>query len=68
MNILYIVQPFLNAHLNRAVDSINLHASAAGYSVNIQDPEFNTGSIDQDPRRLNVLTDKSGVITAFTVG
>jgi hypothetical protein len=68
VNIIYIVQPFINAHLNRCIDSIQLHASAAGYSVNIMDPEFNTGSIDNDPRRLNVRTDKNGVITSFTVG
>lgn len=41
---------------------------AAGFSINIIDPEFNTGSIDEDARRLNIRTDGNSVITSFTIG
>lgn len=41
---------------------------AAGYTINIIDPEFNTGSIDEDSRRLNIRTDGNSIITSFTIG
>lgn len=41
---------------------------ADGFTVNIIDPEFNTGSIDEDSRRLNIRTDGNSIITSFTIG
>ena len=51
-----------------AIDDIQRIAHAHGYTVNVIDPEFNTGSIDNDFSRLNVRTDKESVITSFTIG
>jgi len=51
-----------------ALDEIERIAKFHGYSVNVIDPEFNTGSIDQDFSRLNVRTDKESIITSFTIG
>lgn len=48
------------------IDAIT--ALAAGYSVNVMDPEINNGSIDEEPRRLNVRTDKNSKITSFSIG
>lgn len=41
---------------------------AAGYSINVMDPEFNTAAIDEDRFRLNVRTNKASAITSFTIG
>lgn len=58
--------PFKGKQVIACFDDIS--KIAAGYSINIIDPEFNTGSIDEDARRLNVRTDKDSVITSFTIG
>jgi hypothetical protein len=50
------------------IDDIVAIASRNGYTVNVIDPEINTGSIDHDFSRLNVRTDKDSVITSFTIG
>jgi hypothetical protein len=39
-----------------------------GYSLNIQDPQFNPNNIDYDSKRLNIKTDGNGIVTGFTVG
>lgn len=39
-----------------------------GYMLNIQDPSINTGNIDYNPKRLNIMTDNNSVIKGFTVG
>jgi hypothetical protein len=60
--------PFQGEELIDVLDEIQRIAVAHGYSVNVIDPEFNTGSIDQDFSRLNVRTDKESIITSFTIG
>lgn len=62
------LQPFIGKQIIACTDDIESIAHALGYSVNIIDPQFNTGSIDQEPTRLNIRTDKDSVITSFTVG
>ena len=47
---------------------INEIARAHGLTVNIMDPTYNTSSIDEEPRRLNVRTDNAGIIKSFTIG
>lgn len=39
-----------------------------GYSLNIQDPEFNPYSIMKDANTLNVKTDKNSIVKGFTLG
>lgn len=62
----------LSAFKGRAVTNcfreINEIARDHKLTVNVMDPMFNTGSIDEEPRRLNVRTDKDGIIKSFTLG
>ncbi len=62
------LQPYLGSKLIDYADEIETIAGGLGYSVNVLDPEFNTGSIDNEPTRLNVRTDRQSVITSFTIG
>ena len=41
---------------------------AEGYEVNVMDPEFNMGPIDNESNRLNIKTDKNGKIKQFSIG
>jgi hypothetical protein len=66
--LIHLLRPFVGKHLMEVFDAIRIHADAHRYSVNIIDPEFNTGSIDENPRRLNIRTDRASVITSFTIG
>jgi hypothetical protein len=50
------------------IDKIQTIADLSGYTVNVMDPAFNVGPIDNDPYRLNIRTDGNSVITSFTVG
>jgi hypothetical protein len=50
------------------IDEIESAAHPQGYYVNVIDPQFNTGSIDSDPQRLNVRANRDFVITSFTIG
>jgi hypothetical protein len=59
---------FEGEELIDVIDAIERIAGAHGYFVNVIDPEFNTGSIDNDFSRLNVRTDKDSIITSFTIG
>jgi hypothetical protein len=43
-------------------------ATELGYTVNVVDPLFNTGQIDNEPKRLNVRTDKDSNIVSFSIG
>lgn len=55
--------------VNDCIDAIESIAHAAGYSVGVLDPQFNTTpGIDNEGDRLNVRTDKRTVITSFTIG
>jgi hypothetical protein len=60
--------PFKGRQIITCIDDIQIIADAHSFSVNIIDPAFNTGSIDNDPKRLNVRTDENSVITSFTIG
>jgi hypothetical protein len=50
------------------IDAIETLAHVRAFSVNVIDPAFNTGSIDNDATRLNVRTDADGNVTSFTIG
>jgi hypothetical protein len=60
--------PFKGKALTACFADINQIALAYGLTVNVMDPTFNTGSIDEEPRRLNVRTYKNGIIKSFTIG
>lgn len=62
------VEPFVGQQVIDCEDAIETAAASHGYSVMILDPVFNPGSIDSDPKRLNVHTDENSVITEFTTG
>lgn len=62
------LQIYRHCRLTKAIDAIESAAQAAGYSVNVIDPLFNTHSIDEDHKRLNVRTDADGLIVSFTIG
>lgn len=62
------LQPFKGKQIINCIDDIQMIADQHGYSVNVIDPEFNTASIDNEPKRLNVRTDKDSVIISFTIG
>lgn len=49
-------------------DDLESIAHKAGLSVNIIDPAFNTGNIDNDPTRLNIRTDENSIIKSFSIG
>ena len=60
--------PFKGKELIASIDEINQIAKDYCYDVNVIDPEFSAGNIDQDSDRLNVRVDKNSVITSFTIG
>ena len=49
-------------------DAIEKIAKRHRYSVNVIDPDFNIGSIDNDESRLNVRTNRDGVVISFSIG
>jgi hypothetical protein len=60
--------PFKGKPLTACFRDINEIARGHGLTVNVMDPMFNTSSIDEEPHRLNVRTDKNGIIKSFTIG
>lgn len=62
------LRPFVGSTLIASIDAIEGIAAAHRYSVNVIDPQINIGSIDEDPKRLNVRIDDASVITLFTIG
>ncbi len=62
------LQRFKGKQIIACIDEIETIAHGLFYSVNVIDPEFNTASIDNEPTRLNVRTDRQSVITSFTIG
>lgn len=62
------LQQFKGKRLIDCADAIISTATEMKFSVNVIDPEFNMGSIDEDPARLNVRTDANSIITSFTIG
>lgn len=59
---------FKGKQIKDAIDEITSIADQYEFVVNVMDPLFNTASIDNEPNRLNVRTDKDSVITSFTIG
>ena len=71
MNHAYLMadlQKFVGKPINHCIDDLESVAHKHRYSVNIIDPQFNVGSIDNDDDRLNVRTDKDGKIISFSIG
>ena len=62
------LQKCVGRPVNHCIDDIESVAHKHGYSVNIIDPEFNVGSIDNDDSRLNVRTDRDGKVKSFSIG
>ena len=62
------LRPFVGTTLIASIDAIERIAAAHRYSVNVIDPQINIGSIDEDPKRLNVRIDDASVITLLTIG
>jgi hypothetical protein len=62
------LKPFEGKQIIDAYDEIKAIAEGNGFTVNIRDPDYNIFPIMDDPKRLNVRTDKDSVITGFTVG
>jgi hypothetical protein len=62
------LSPFIGKQLIDSADAIEAIAAKHGFSVNVIDPEFNTGSIDNERDRLNVRTGADSIITSFTIG
>jgi len=62
------LQPFEGKQLIACIDEITAIATSLHFSVNVIDPAFNVSSIDEDPWRLNVRTDRDSIITKFTIG
>lgn len=62
------LQRFVGRHIIDCIDQITAIAKQHRYSVNVIDPEFNVGSIDNDDSRLNVRTDKDSVVKSFSIG
>jgi len=62
------LQVFVGKPVLHCFDKIDAIATRNRYFTNIVDPDFNTGSIDKDNSRLNVRTDKDGVIVSFSIG
>jgi hypothetical protein len=59
---------FKGKRLTDCFRDINEIARDHSLTVNVIDPYFNTGSIDENPHRLNVRTKNDGTIKSFTVG
>lgn len=66
--LLDLVAPFKGMAVIDCIDRIKAIAAQHYFTVNVMDPQFNTGSIDEDPRRLNIRTDDVSVIKSFSVG
>jgi hypothetical protein len=67
-SLMHDLAPLKGKQIKDCADQIEAIAAKHHFSVNVMDPEINTGSIDNEPRRLNVRTDKDSVITSFTIG
>lgn len=67
-SLLQKLHPYQNCRLTKCIDAIEAVAAVDGYMVNVMDPEFNIRSIDNESKRLNVRTDRHGIVTSFTIG
>jgi hypothetical protein len=62
------LQKYVGHAIIECEDGIEQIAKRHGYSVNVIDPDFNVGSIDNDESRLNVRTNRDGVVFSFSIG
>jgi hypothetical protein len=62
------LQTYIGHAIIECADAIEKIAKAHRYSLNIIDPDFNIGSIDNDESRLNVRTNRDGVVISFSIG
>lgn len=62
------LQTYIGHAIIECGDAIETIAARHKYSVNIIDPDYNVGSIDNDESRLNVRTNRDGVVISFSIG
>lgn len=62
------LQKYVGHAIIECADAIEAIAKHHRYSVNVIDPDFNPGSIDNDESRLNVRTNRDGVVISFSIG
>ena len=62
------LQPFVGRQLIDCADELKAVADRHGYTIDPLDPEFNTGSIDRESKRLDVILDDNSVIANFRIG
>jgi hypothetical protein len=62
------LQPFVGRQLIDCADELKAVAERHGYTIDPLDHELNTGSIDREPRRLDVILDDNSIITEFSIG
>jgi len=62
------VKPFIGLPVLTSIDEIIRIAGIHKCRVNIIDPQYNPCSIDEEPDRLNVRTNRDGNIWLFTIG
>lgn len=69
LNVMSELHPFMGKQIIDCSKDIEIIARYHGLRVNVMDPKINNkNSIDNEPDRLNVRTDKNSVITSFTIG
>ena len=62
------LQTYIGHAIIECADAIEKIAKRHRYSLNVIDPDFNVGSIDNDESRLNVRTNRDGVVISFSIG
>lgn len=62
------LQKYIGHAIIECADAIEKIAHLHRYSVNIIDPDYNRGSIDNDESRLNVRTNRDGTVISFSIG
>jgi hypothetical protein len=68
LEIIMELHPLIGKQIIECAKDIEIIACHHGFYVNVMDPEFNTAAIDNDPKRLNVRTDKDSKVVSFTIG
>ena len=68
LDIMMELHPFIGKHIIDCAEEILRIARHHRLTLNVMDPEFNTASIDSEPDRLNVRTDKESIVVSFTIG
>jgi hypothetical protein len=62
------LRPFIGKPMLTSIEEIIRIATVHNFRVNIIDPQFNPSSIDEEPDRINVLSNRHGNICMFTIG